>query len=181
MLKTCNAKAFGRTRRITTIDWGLKNGSNKNGNFNSYVILSKRYNQANIRRRPNFGLLLAHRLRRWPNSKTTLGPRLMFAGNSWNGKLIMLISNRNPASHMLPSRYHGYVEDITANPVTLSLCWFNVEPPSATMAQHWTNIGSVSRVCRDNKSYRTPVVGRVSTTYIRYSCYDRHVFLPPWS
>ena len=35
---------------------------------------------ANMRRWPNFGLLLAHRLRRWSNSKPTLGQRLMFAG-----------------------------------------------------------------------------------------------------
>ena len=33
-----------------------------------------------MRRRPNVGLLLAHRLRRWPNSKPTLAQRLMFAG-----------------------------------------------------------------------------------------------------
>ena len=33
-----------------------------------------------MRRRPSAGLLLAHRLRRWPNSKQTLGRRLMIAG-----------------------------------------------------------------------------------------------------
>ena len=30
---------------------------------------------------------------------------------------------------------------------TLSHCWFNVGPPSTTLAQHWTNNGSKSRVC----------------------------------
>ena len=35
---------------------------------------------ANMRRWPNVGLPLAHRLRRWLNSKPTLGQRLMFAG-----------------------------------------------------------------------------------------------------
>ena len=33
-----------------------------------------------MRRWANAGLLLAHRLRRWPNSKPTLAQRLMFAG-----------------------------------------------------------------------------------------------------
>ena len=29
---------------------------------------------------------------------------------------------------------------------TLSHCWFNVGPPSTTLAQHWTNNGLMSRV-----------------------------------
>ena len=33
-----------------------------------------------MRRRPSVGLLLVHRIRRWPNSKPTLAQRLMFAG-----------------------------------------------------------------------------------------------------
>ena len=33
-----------------------------------------------MRRRPNVGLLLAHRLRRWPDSKQTWGQCPMFAG-----------------------------------------------------------------------------------------------------
>ena len=37
-------------------------------------------NRANMRRWPDVSLLLAHRLRRRPNSKPTLGLRLMFAG-----------------------------------------------------------------------------------------------------
>ena len=35
---------------------------------------------ANMRLWPNIGLLLAHRLRSWPNSKSALSQRLMFAG-----------------------------------------------------------------------------------------------------
>ena len=35
---------------------------------------------ANMRRWPNIGLLLAHRLRCWLNSKSALSQRLMFAG-----------------------------------------------------------------------------------------------------
>ena len=37
-------------------------------------------NPSNMRRWSNVGLLLAHRLRRLPNSKPTLDQRLMFAG-----------------------------------------------------------------------------------------------------
>ena len=43
--------------------------------------VSTALNPANMRRWPNVGLPLAHRLRRLPNSKPTLGQRLMFAGN----------------------------------------------------------------------------------------------------
>ena len=35
---------------------------------------------ANMRGWPNVGLLLAHRLRNWPNSKPALSQRFMFAG-----------------------------------------------------------------------------------------------------
>ena len=31
----------------------------------------------------------------------------------------------------------------------LSHCWFNVGPPSTTLAQHWTSNGSISLVCWD--------------------------------
>ena len=34
---------------------------------------------ANIKRCPNVGLLLGHRLRRWPYTKPTLGQRFIFA------------------------------------------------------------------------------------------------------
>ena len=36
-----------------------------------------------VRRRPIVGLLLGQRRRRWPNNKTTLGQRPMFAGQIW--------------------------------------------------------------------------------------------------
>ena len=45
-----------------------------------HSIQSRTQYPANMRRWLNVGLLLAHRLRRWPNSKPTLGQRLMFAG-----------------------------------------------------------------------------------------------------
>ena len=41
--------------------------------------LRRHSTQANRRRLPNVGLPLAHRLRRWPNSKPTLVQRLMFS------------------------------------------------------------------------------------------------------
>ena len=30
----------------------------------------------------------------------------------------------------------------------LAQCWYNARPPSATVSQHYTNIGPASRVCR---------------------------------
>ena len=35
-----------------------------------------------MRSRPNVGLMLVHRLRRWANIKPTLGQRLVFAGSA---------------------------------------------------------------------------------------------------
>ena len=37
---------------------------------------------------------------------------------------------------------------------TLSHCWFNVGKPSSTLAQHWTNDGSMCRVCLVHPPYR---------------------------
>ena len=44
-----------------------------------HIMKVDRY-PANMRFWLNVGLLLVHRLRRWPNSKPTLGQRLIFAG-----------------------------------------------------------------------------------------------------
>ena len=49
-----------------------------------YVIESRlRLYPANTRRWTNADLMLAHRLRRWPNIKSALVQRLMFAGYHW--------------------------------------------------------------------------------------------------
>ena len=37
----------------------------------------------NICQQTNAGLMLVHRLRRWPNIKPTLGQRILFAGKQW--------------------------------------------------------------------------------------------------
>ena len=50
----------------------------------SLIIGMKRYFSvypANTRNSPNVVLMLAHRLRRWPNIKTALGESLVFAGH----------------------------------------------------------------------------------------------------
>ena len=48
---------------------------------------------ANKIRRPNVGLLLGHRLRRWPNINQTLGQRLFFAGVSMSLNIYYEASN----------------------------------------------------------------------------------------
>ena len=49
-----------------------------------YVIESRlRLHPGNTRRWTNADLMLAHRLRRWPNIKSALVQRLVFAGYFW--------------------------------------------------------------------------------------------------
>ena len=58
-----------------------------------------------MRRWPNVGLLLVHRLRRWPNRKPALRQRLMFLG--WDCRLLhsLPVSRRSPnACSMLVNR-----------------------------------------------------------------------------
>ena len=52
------------------------------GYFPKYTEMLLRYIPANTIRWPNVVLMLDHRLRRWPNIKTTSGQRLVFAGMS---------------------------------------------------------------------------------------------------
>ena len=56
------------------------------------------FSPANARRSPNVESMLAHRLRRWPNTDPTLGQRLVFAGSSSSTKPFTL----HPAN---PSRF----------------------------------------------------------------------------
>ena len=42
----------------------------------------------------------------------------------------------------------------------LTMCWFNVGPPSATLGQHWTNTWSMPRDCWDEAGgYSTGLTG----------------------
>ena len=40
-----------------------------------------------------------------------------------------------------------YSLSLSSKQETSTQCWTNVDPPSTTLAQHWTNIGSMSLVC----------------------------------
>ena len=48
--------------------------------MNIYDHKAYGYVPTNAIRSPNVGLMLGHRLRRWPNSKPTLGRCIVFAG-----------------------------------------------------------------------------------------------------
>ena len=50
-------------------------------NIKAYTLNKK--DPANIGRWPNVDLLLADRLRRWPNSKAVLDQHIMVAGNTY--------------------------------------------------------------------------------------------------
>ena len=45
------------------------------------------------------------------------------------------------------------VSSLTTMHDTLTYCWFNVWPLSATLAHHCTNIGSVYHVCWEQAAY----------------------------
>ena len=104
-----------------------------------------------MRRCPNVGLLLTHRLRRWPNSKPKLGQRLMFAGE---GELFIM----TPRVTSLSQTTCGLLQE---NPVCFSCTWQYIfstwqgdstlacmltEPSIArvalgpVMAELWTNV-----------------------------------------
>ena len=55
----------------------------------------------NMRRWPSVGLLLAHRLRRWPNSNPTFGQRLIFAESRWSCEKIQTLLLNGKQKHML--------------------------------------------------------------------------------
>ena len=64
-----------------------------------------------------------------------------------------MISNwENPLVSVLYIKIFSFVRvkqtrsDYMYQHETLSQCWFNVGPSSTTLAQHWTSIGSMSRV-----------------------------------
>ena len=47
----------------------------------------------------------------------------------------------------------------------LSHCWFNVGPPSTTLAQHWTNFGSMPRVCWDYAGHFWAIFADIKTIH----------------
>ena len=61
---------------------------------------------------------------------------------------------------------------------TLTQCCFNVGPASATLIEHWNNIGSMYRVCRVNSfstnmtHTRWPDVGSTSQTWRPHISFD---------
>ena len=90
--------------------------------------------KVNMRRWTNVGLLLAHRLRRWPNSKPMLGQRLMFAG------LDMSSQSFSPSVQTLVRR-HRYGDMTAAQPL-----WLTGQLGPASN-QNWLEVGLPSRVC----------------------------------
>ena len=79
----------------------------------------------------NIGLLLAHRLWLWPNSKPMLGQCLMLAGKViiHGGFHAINFWCRDQPGKCLPSKHGEFTK-----------CCFNVGPPSSTLAQHWNSI-----------------------------------------
>ena len=58
-----------------------------------------------MRRWPNVGLLLAHRLRRWPNSKPALDQRLVFAGMYTHPQSIIILHSHVYQRYPRPTLY----------------------------------------------------------------------------
>ena len=60
---------------------------------------------------------------------------------------------------IIPFRHQVHHNLFHSKHETLNQCWYNVGPTSATLAQHYINIGSASRVCCINHWIATPVYG----------------------
>ena len=87
-----------------------------------FIPLPDIYFKANTGRWGNAISMLGQHWICWPNIKTELA---QFPDSN-----LGLDKTRDPETH------------------TLTQDWINVGPPSTTPGQHWTNIGSTSRVCR---------------------------------
>ena len=99
------------------------------------------------RRWPNAGLMLAHRLRRWANISRVLGYCVVFGATLNVGQRHRLHANINPALvqsivPVLPAcRYRQHADTASMKYWQgLNRYW----PAPATLAQHLTDIGSVS-------------------------------------
>ena len=74
------------------------------------------------RRLANVGTMLAHRLRRWPNTVPTLAERLLFDEIMLSDNIIRLVFLQQVIS-FLPSKHD-----------TLTQCWVNVGPTYAGLS-----------------------------------------------
>ena len=60
----------------------------------------------------------------------------------------VIIKNGKTPNIIVTWRLNGsFLSVVSHSSETLSHCWFNVGPPSTTLAQRWTNNGSMGRVC----------------------------------
>ena len=96
----------------------------------------------NTRRWPNAGLMLAYRLRRWPTLSPVLGYCVVFGATLNVGQHHRRWANINPAlaqSIMMTYCQHAGTSNMKYW-LRLNAYW----PAPATLAQHSTDIGSVS-------------------------------------
>ena len=59
---------------------------------------------------------------------------------------------------------------------TSTQCWTNIGPPSTTLAQHWSNIGSMSRACWDIPWFgnqKVEIITRISRAYTTWATSKR--------
>ena len=109
---------------------------------------------------PNVALKLGHRLRRWPNINLTLGRCVVFALT----ERLLTSGNVGPMLiQILPSKHKTFTKRR-----------FNVGPPSATLAQHWTIPGvffvvSCVGYIATNTASQVPVRFYGEYKYVTYS------------
>ena len=91
----------------------------------------------NTGRRLNDGLMTGYLRRRWPNMMSK-------SGGSVVGDFVKLQYITTLQRFTLPRPVNWvspwWNEVVHSQNGTFNRCWFNVGPPSATVAQHWTNI-----------------------------------------
>ena len=129
--------------------------------------------RANTRFCSDVVLMLVDRLRHWPSIRTASGEHYVFdwtrvactrhpqgvPAKTWHRhKCCCNVSPPSATWIITPMGQHlefaGSAHQDTEIGVslprkheTVTQCWFNVGPPSTTSGQHWTNIGSMYRLC----------------------------------
>ena len=106
--------------------------------------------RSNTRRWPNAGLMLAHRLRRWSNISPVLGYRVVFGATLNVGQRRRRRTNIDPAlvQSIVPLQLLPTCMYLQHEVLTRTEYW----PAPATLAQHSTDIGSVS-ACNSRQHY----------------------------
>ena len=81
-------------------------------------------------------------------------------------------------SDNIRDKWHWIPNHLSSKHQALSHCWFNVGPASQTLDQHWTNNGSMPRVCRDTLTHPWPINTGLSPIHVLLKARDSQPHTP---